>query len=68
MYKISPEDPVAVENMRRKYVYFLGNFMGGNNDWRGGTLAEIHKATANKCIFPKEADFLLDFNNSPPPG
>ena len=49
MYKISADNPVAVENLRRKYVYFLGNFMGGNNDWHGGTLAEIHKATIKKC-------------------
>lgn len=63
MYKISADDPVTVDNLRRKYVYFLGNFMGGNNDWHGGTLAEIHRATPpKKCPFSQEPGFSMTFS------
>ena len=48
IYHVSPDDVIAVANLRRKYVYLLGHLMGGNNDWHGGTIAEIHHVK-RKC-------------------
>jgi len=49
-----------VDNIRRKYVYMLGSLMGSNNDWHGGSLAEIHCGAKQKkkkfCPFAMPAE------------
>ena len=42
---------MAVDNLRRKYVYMLGNLMAGHTIWNGGTLVEIHQAKIGRCPF-----------------
>ena len=39
IYRIKIDDPLAIENLRRKYVYMLGSMMGDHNMWQGGDLA-----------------------------
>ena len=51
IYNAHMKDTVAVENLRRKYVYMIGYLMAGHTIWHGGNLAEIHQSKSGRCPF-----------------
>ena len=57
MYNLSNSNATDLENKRRKYVYMIGCMMGGRNDWRGGTMLEIHQSTREKEVDKNKCPF-----------